>query len=85
MDRCLIKNVPGGYVLDDGNEVWRDLGQFVREHVRVFVHPVPSALYLECVQEIEARRIEEVRKEKREARANCCRVVCSVQGQRQGQ
>ncbi|CAM9560336.1 unnamed protein product [Ascophyllum nodosum] len=62
MDRCLIKNVPGGYVLDDGNEVWRDLGQFVREHVRVFVHPVPSALYLECVQEIEARRIEEQRR-----------------------
>ncbi|CAM9335695.1 unnamed protein product [Pylaiella littoralis] len=55
---CLIHNEPRGYTVPDvpGN-VWGDLQEFVAEPGRgEFVHPVPSALYLECKEEIEARR-----------------------------
>lgn len=55
---CLIHNEPRGYTVPDvpGN-VWGDLQEFVAEPGRgEFVHPVPSTLYLECKEEIEARR-----------------------------
>lgn len=55
---CLIHNGPRGYTLpDSADEVWGDLQEFVAEPGRgVFLHPVPSALYLECREEIEAKR-----------------------------
>lgn len=52
---CLIDNGPGGYSLHDKPDLWRDLQEFVREMSVDFVHPVASALYLECKEEIELR------------------------------
>lgn len=55
---CLISNGPRGYSGTEG-VFWRDLRSFVEEEMKAggkFLHPVPSALHLECREEIEAKR-----------------------------
>lgn len=56
---CLIDNGPRGYSLDEKPDVWRDLQEFVQEMRVDFVHPVQSALYLECQEEIDWRLREQ--------------------------
>ncbi|CAN0171909.1 unnamed protein product, partial [Ectocarpus fasciculatus] len=55
---CLFNNEGRrGYTLPDSDGCWRDLREFVAEQRRRdFLHPVPSALHRECVEEIEERR-----------------------------
>eukprot|EP00752_Nemacystus_decipiens_P010261 g9145.t1 len=49
----LVENGPQGYLL--GGNLWPDLQKCIEENRDSFVHPVPSALYVEWKQEIETR------------------------------
>lgn len=51
-----MDNGPRGYSLRGKPKSWRDLQGFLQENNVDFVYPVPSALFLECKEEIELRR-----------------------------